>query len=112
MLNSKHNATKFKQTGKKNFFGPKHFGATTVKVDIFLFNSALASLLGVVAPGALGINFFRGKANANSAANAALDGTIQGGMLGNKPFQKEGKPKLVIPLPIAPMVTVTAKRGN
>lgn len=43
MLNSKRNATKFQQTDKKYFFGQKHLGATTVKVDIFLFNSALAS---------------------------------------------------------------------
>jgi hypothetical protein len=48
MLNSKRNATKFKQTDKKYFFGQKHLGATTVKVDIFLFNSALASLRGAV----------------------------------------------------------------
>jgi hypothetical protein len=48
MLNSKLNATKFKQTDKKNFFGQKHLGATTVKVAIFLFNSALAFIRGVV----------------------------------------------------------------
>ncbi|MDX2069737.1 MAG: hypothetical protein SFV55_15015 [Haliscomenobacter sp.] len=48
MLNSKRNATKFKQTDKKYFFGQKHLGATTVKVDIFLFNSALANLRGAV----------------------------------------------------------------